>query len=90
MAHRFLKLVDPLLLDDDSNKSSNNERQTPETDRSVKKDENNALIKLYKKPIISYALLPGIDSIELTSLINETIFLHAILNIRWLLLFERL
>lgn len=60
MAHRFLKLVDPLLLDDDSNKPPNNDQELPPTDRSMKKDENNALIKLYKKPIISYALLPGL------------------------------
>lgn len=60
MAHRFLKLVDPLLLDEDSNKPPNNDQELPPTDRSMKKDENNALIKLYKKPIISYALLPGL------------------------------
>lgn len=61
MAFRFLKLVDPLLYEthvsgDSTEKPPHSE---PSTARSSKMPDEGFLIKLYKKPLVSYAVLPG-------------------------------
>jgi hypothetical protein len=54
LAYRILKLVDPTLFEEqDPNEKTDSARvATIEPDEKV-------LIELYKKPIISYAILPG-------------------------------
>ena len=77
MAYRFLKLVDPLLYEqevtpNESTDQPQSEPSTmcrtalattcdmPSTARSSKTPDENFLIKLYKKPLVSYGFLPGI------------------------------
>ena len=55
MAFKMLKLIDPLLADDEpkeEEKSDSARVQANEPDHKV-------LIRLYKKPLITYAFLPG-------------------------------
>lgn len=62
MAYRFLKLVDPLLYEEETKSEENSADQPqsePSTARSSKTPDENFLIKLYKKPIVSYGVLPG-------------------------------
>lgn len=62
MAYRFLKLVDPLLYEQEvtPNESTDQPQSEPSTARSSKTPDENFLIKLYKKPLVSYGFLPGI------------------------------
>ena len=54
LAYRMLKLVDPTLFEEqDPNEKTDSARIA-----SIEPDEK-VLIELYKKPIISYAILPG-------------------------------